>query len=81
VLRRDVLRALADEHRRYDLVLCDPPYDLDVAAALAPQLARILAPDGLVVYQTASRVTPSLAGLVVSTSRRYGATRLTLLGH
>ncbi len=81
VLCRDALRALALEQRRFDLILCDPPYELDVAATLAPQLGRLLAADGLVVYQTAARAEPELAGLNVRTSRRYGSTRLTLFEH
>lgn len=81
VVRRDVVRALAGEHRRFDLVLCDPPYDLDVSGELAPHLARILAPDGLVVYQTTARVEPRLEGLTVGTSRKYGSARLTLFQH
>ena len=81
VLRRDVISALAAERRSFDLVLCDPPYDLDPSAALAPHLGRLLAPDGLVLYQSPARVEPALEGLSVGTSRKYGSARLTLLGH
>jgi len=81
VRRRDVISALAAERRRFDLVLCDPPYDLDPSAALAPHLARLLAPDGLVLYQSPARLEPELEGLSVGTSRKYGSARLTLLGH
>ncbi len=78
VLCRDVLAALSGERGTYDLVLCDPPYDFGAHERLAPHLARILAPDGLVVYQTAAAVEPVLAGLSARTSRRYGSARLTL---
>jgi 16S rRNA (guanine966-N2)-methyltransferase len=81
VLRRDVISALAAERRSFDLILCDPPYDLDPSAALAPHLTRLLAPDGLVLYQSPARVEPVLEGLSVGTSRKYGSARLTLLGH
>jgi len=81
VLRRDVITALSLEQRPFDLVLCDPPYDLDPARALAPQLVRLLAPDGLVVYQSPARIEPELAGLALTTSRRYGSARLTLFQH
>src|SRR5207248_5823177 len=37
VLCQDAVRALAQERRRFDLVLCDPPYDFD-RARLAPRL-------------------------------------------
>jgi 16S rRNA (guanine966-N2)-methyltransferase len=78
VLRADAVRALARVGGPFDLVLCDPPYALDVAAELAPGLASVLAPAGVVVYQTAAALEPTLAGLQRTTSRRYGSARLTL---
>ena len=82
VLRRDALQALAAETaagRDYDLVLVDPPYAM--FADLQPQLARylpsILAPDGLVVYETGDKQHPELP-LAERTSRKYGSVRLTL---
>lgn len=81
VVRRDAVAALRAVAGSFDLVLCDPPYELDPTAALAPELVRLLAPDGLVVYQSAARVEPALEGLVVTTSRRYGSARLTLFTH
>jgi 16S rRNA (guanine966-N2)-methyltransferase len=78
VLCQDVLRALPAESRTYDLVLCDPPYDYADHERLAPYLARVLAPDGLLVYETAAGVEPAVASVDVRTSRRYGSARLTL---
>ena len=78
VLCRDVRTALAAETGTYDLVLCDPPYDYPHRDELAPHLARILAPDGLLVYETAAAFEPVVEGLSVRTSRRYGSARLTL---
>ncbi|HZO62629.1 MAG TPA: 16S rRNA (guanine(966)-N(2))-methyltransferase RsmD [Gaiellaceae bacterium] len=78
VLRRDVFRALATETRTYDLILCDPPYGFDQDDRLAPYLARALAADGVLVYETAARREPVLDGLGVRTSRTYGSARLTL---
>lgn len=78
VVCSDVRNALRRERRRFDLVLCDPPYALDVAAELAPSLATILSSDGILVYQTAARVEPELPGFTMLTSRRYGSARLTL---
>jgi 16S rRNA (guanine966-N2)-methyltransferase len=85
VLRRDARTALAGEaaaSRTYDLVLVDPPYAEwpQLEARLAPYLASVLAPDGLVVVETASRVEPRLP-LAQRTSRRYGSARLTLFEH
>ncbi|HEY6015702.1 MAG TPA: 16S rRNA (guanine(966)-N(2))-methyltransferase RsmD [Gaiellaceae bacterium] len=79
VLCQDVSRFLATESARYDLILVDPPYDQ--VDALQPRLAaalpRLLAEDGLVVYETSSRQEPELP-LALRTSRRYGSVRLTL---
>jgi 16S rRNA (guanine966-N2)-methyltransferase len=78
VLCRDVLSVLSTETGPYDLVLLDPPYDYEADDRLASHLKRILAPDGLVVYETAAATEPELQGLRVRTSRRYGSKRLTL---
>jgi 16S rRNA (guanine966-N2)-methyltransferase len=78
VLCQDAVRALAADRGPYDLVLCDPPYDYARHDALAPHLARILAPDGLLVYQTEARTEPEIEGLQIRTSRKYGSARLTL---
>ena len=80
-VQRDVLQALATDRNAYDLILCDPPYGFDQDARMAPYLARALAPDGLVVYETTSRREPALDGLRVRTSRTYGSARLTLFEH
>jgi 16S rRNA (guanine966-N2)-methyltransferase len=81
VLQRDVFQVLAGERRAYDLILCDPPYGFDEDARLAPYVARALADDGLLVYETSSRREPVLDGLAVRTSRTYGSARLTLFAH
>jgi 16S rRNA (guanine(966)-N(2))-methyltransferase RsmD len=82
VEQSDVLWALRQERRTYDLVLVDPPYEQ--WEALEPKLAvalpRVLEPDGLLVVETGSRTEPSLP-LHVRTSRRYGSARLTLFEH
>jgi 16S rRNA G966 N2-methylase RsmD len=49
--------------------------------ALARYLPRVLAEDGLLVFETAARVEPTVAGLEVRTSRRYGSTRITVFEH
>ena len=78
VIQQDALRALAAERRTYDLVLCDPPYDYAQHDRLAPYLPAVLAPEGLLVYETAAKVEPQIEGLTIRTSRKYGSARLTL---
>ena len=76
VLCQDATRALAQEHRTYDLILCDPPYSAD---ATALPFARLLAEDGLLVYESTGRdEPPEIPGLAQRTSRKYGSARLTL---
>ncbi len=86
VTRSDAVRALAQEAaagRRYDLVLVDPPYRMlaDLMPRLQRHLTAVLAPDGVVVVESAARDEPLLEGLAVRTSRRYGSARLTLFEH
>jgi 16S rRNA (guanine966-N2)-methyltransferase len=74
-----VLREERDRGRSYDLVLADPPYgEWDVHAEVLGELVpAILAPDGLVLVETADRVEPALP-LPVVTTRRYGSARITV---
>lgn len=82
IVREDALRFLARERSRYDLVLVDPPYEMveSLLMPLATHLPRVLAEDGVLVFETSARLQPSLP-LRVRTSRRYGSTRLTLFEH
>ena len=81
VVQQDVLRALAMDRRTYDLILCDPPYAYPGHDRLAAYLPRVLAPDGVLVYETGSREEPAIEGLSTRTSRTYGSARLTLFQH
>jgi 16S rRNA (guanine966-N2)-methyltransferase len=85
VLCQDALMALRADARggtRYDLVLVDPPYKRfsSLQNALIQHLPEILAPDGLLLVETAAAEEPDLP-LAKRTSRRYGAARLTLFEH
>jgi len=78
VLPMDAVRAVEQERRTYDLVLCDPPYDYD-RSRLVPHLARLLAPDGVLAYESSGRDDPpQVPGLRERTSRKYGSARVTL---
>jgi 16S rRNA (guanine966-N2)-methyltransferase len=85
VLCQDALTALRADARggtRYDLVLVDPPYQRfsSLQNALIQHLPEILAPNGLLLVETAAAEEPDLP-LAKRTSRRYGAARLTLFEH
>jgi 16S rRNA (guanine966-N2)-methyltransferase len=82
VVCADAVWTVRQDRRTYDLVLVDPPYEEweELQAALASQLPRMLAPDGLLVVETSSRVEPDLP-LALRTSRRYGSARLSLFEH
>ena len=84
VLRTEATAALAQEAtagRKYDLVLADPPYSMTDYDPLARYLPRVLADDGLLVLESASRTEPEIAGLDVRTTRKYGSTRVTVFEH
>jgi 16S rRNA (guanine966-N2)-methyltransferase len=85
VLCQDALTALRFDVRagtRYDLVLVDPPYRRfsSLQNALIEHLPEILAPDGLLLVETAAGEEPELP-LTSRTSRRYGSARRTLFEH
>ena len=82
VVCEDAVPWLRRETRRYDLVLLDPPYEDFVLFQhkLAPRLPSILAPEGLLVVETAAKDEPEVP-LALRTSRRYGSARLTLFEH
>jgi 16S rRNA (guanine966-N2)-methyltransferase len=85
VLCQDALTALRADARagtRYDLVLVDPPYRRfsSLQNPLIEHLPKILAPDGLLLVETAAAEEPELP-LATRTSRRYGSARLTLFAH
>jgi 16S rRNA (guanine966-N2)-methyltransferase len=86
VLCQDALAALradAREGTRYDLVLVDPPYRRfsSLQNALIQHLPEVLAPDGVLLVETAAAEEPELPPLAKRTSRAYGAARLTLFEH
>lgn len=80
----DALTALsadAGAGRRYDLVLCDPPYEAytELATRLARYLPHVLSDHATLVVETAARDEPEeIEGLTKRTSRKYGSKRLTV---
>jgi 16S rRNA (guanine966-N2)-methyltransferase len=82
VVCADAVWTLKGETRRYDVVLVDPPYEewSRLEPRLAEPLARVLAPEGLLLVETGARTEPELP-LARRTSRRYGSARLTIFEH
>ncbi len=85
VLRGDARRAvrrLGHAGERFDLVLLDPPYDSGEAPLALAALAEagLLAPEGVLVVETAKRhPLPPMDGLLRLDERRYGDTLVTRL--
>jgi 16S rRNA (guanine966-N2)-methyltransferase len=83
VVPHDVTSVLAQEAaagRTYDLVLVDPPYEMTDHLPLARYLPRVLADDGVIVFESAAHVEPQLP-LPILKQRVYGGTRVTLFEH
>jgi 16S rRNA (guanine966-N2)-methyltransferase len=68
--------AKANPKTRFDLVLCDPPYDSLQETAIA-ELVSHIKPDGLLVLSWPSdQSVPKLAGLTLLKKRTYGSAQL-----
>jgi 16S rRNA (guanine966-N2)-methyltransferase len=79
VLERDAARALGKlPDAAFDLVLADPPYARAIDEAWLTEVARVLAPGGLLVLERAARdqPPPALDGLPLSDERVYGSTKV-----
>jgi len=74
VARADALRFLRRSDERFDLVLCDPPYNIayrlegDLDSLIPPRLAA----GGRVIVESSARRPLALASLELETERRYG---------
>jgi 16S rRNA (guanine966-N2)-methyltransferase len=79
VRRQDVTRFLARPEGAFDLVFCDPPYDVAPAAAdaLAEALPAITADNARVVTESDKR-NPLLLPLPLVVERAYGDTRIAI---
>lgn len=83
VQRRDVLAYLAKPggEARFDLVFCDPPYDLAprVAEPLAERLPLLMAEDARIVTESDKRAPLELPCRLLR-DRTYGDTRIAVYG-
>ena len=80
VLRGRLPSALTSVTDMFDLLLMDPPYGDEGATLTLDRLAEHLAPEGLVVYEHASRYNPPERprGLVLTERRVYGDSAIAL---
>jgi 16S rRNA (guanine966-N2)-methyltransferase len=72
LVRADVDVWVSSTAARYDLVLCDPPYDYDAWSTLVPRL-----PADLAVLESGTPI-PPVTGWEIVRSRRYGGTIVTV---
>jgi 16S rRNA (guanine966-N2)-methyltransferase len=79
VRRQDVLRLLARPEGTFDLVFCDPPYDVApaVAPALEEALPALAEEDARIVTESDKR-NPLLLSLPLVVERSYGDTRIAI---
>ncbi len=81
VARADALRWLARVEGEFDLVFCDPPYDVAsrLAGALAERLA-VLTPDDARIVTESDKRHPLQLPFPLLTERSYGDTRIAIHG-
>jgi 16S rRNA (guanine966-N2)-methyltransferase len=81
VARADASRWLARDEGRYDLVFCDPPYDVASrqAGVLAERLAA-LTPDNARIVTESDKRNPLELPFPLLTERSYGDTRIAIHG-
>lgn len=81
VARADALRWLARAEGEFDLVFCDPPYDVAsrLAGALAERLA-VLTPDDARIVTESDKRHPLQLPFPLLTERSYGDTRIAIHG-
>jgi 16S rRNA (guanine966-N2)-methyltransferase len=79
VRRQDVLRFLARPEGTFDVVFCDPPYDVApaVAGALADALPALLHEKARIVTESDKRH-PLLLAVPLLVERTYGDTRIAI---
>jgi 16S rRNA (guanine966-N2)-methyltransferase len=79
VRRQDVLRFLARPEGTFDLVFCDPPYDVApaVAASLSEALPALVEENARIVTESDKR-NPLLLSLPLAVERSYGDTRIAI---
>jgi 16S rRNA (guanine966-N2)-methyltransferase len=71
--------SLGSQGRRFDLVLCDPPWSLvGEAATSIPTFLKVLAPAARVVIEHPARHAPSIDGFIREDERAWGDTGISI---
>lgn len=67
----------------FDLIFLSPPYRIGAQIHLLKQLAKILAPDGVIIFDHAkeTEIPKEIDGLQKIRSRSYGTTGISILTH
>jgi 16S rRNA (guanine966-N2)-methyltransferase len=79
VRRQDVLRFLARPEGTFDLVFCDPPYDVaPVAGPALDEALPALADDNARIVTESDKRNPLLLSLPLVVERSYGDTRIAI---
>jgi 16S rRNA (guanine966-N2)-methyltransferase len=82
VIRADVMRFLRRGGERFDLIFCDPPYNIadrvegDLDSLIPPRLAR----GGRLIVESSARRPLALAALPLALERRYGEALVRIYG-
>jgi len=82
VIRADVMRFLRRGGERFDLIFCDPPYNIadrvegDLDSFIPPRLAR----GGRLIVESSARRPLELAALPLGLERRYGEALVRIYG-
>ena len=74
VIRDDAIRFLGRSGERFDLIFCDPPYNIAdrLEGDLDSLIPRRLRSGGRLIVESSARRPIALPGLPVATERRYG---------
>jgi 16S rRNA (guanine966-N2)-methyltransferase len=82
VLRADAVRFLRRGDERFDLIFCDPPYNIadrvegDLDSLIPPRLAR----GGRLIVESSARRPLELVALPLALERRYGEALVRIYG-
>lgn len=84
IYKQEALKAidiLCRKKELFDIIYIDPPYALSLAqdSLNKPELIDILAPQGLIVVETAVATKLVTTGYVLVSEREYGSTKISIL--